>query len=384
MKVLHVVPTYLPAHRYGGPIHSVHGLCKALARRGIEVHVFTTNVDGNTDSDVPLERPVLLDGVKVWYFRSQYLRRLYYSQALGAALRGSIQTFNIVHLHSVFLWPTMIAARIAVAANVPFIISPRGMLVADLIRRKNHGLKRAWITLFERGNLCAAAALHFTSALEQREYEALKLPTRPSFVVPNGVDVTQAATEPAAESGLPMVLFLGRVNWKKGLDRLIPAMAYVPGAKLVIAGNDEEDYTPQLRRLAVAHDVSERVEFIGPVDGTAKRRLFAQAQLVALPSYSENFGNVVLEAWAAGCAVAVTPEVGLADTVKQAGAGVVAPGDPPALGRAIRSLLDNAERRKACAAAGLQLVQSTFSWPSVAATMEGQYGEILSRPQAVS
>ena len=68
LKLLHVVPTYLPATRYGGPIYSVHGLCKALAVRGHEVHVFTTNVDGPGDSAVPLGRPVDLDGVKVWYF----------------------------------------------------------------------------------------------------------------------------------------------------------------------------------------------------------------------------------------------------------------------------------------------------------------------------
>ena len=63
MRLLHVVPSYYPATRYGGPIRSVHGLCTALVKQGHEVHVFTTNVDG--DSDVPMECPVDLDGVKV-------------------------------------------------------------------------------------------------------------------------------------------------------------------------------------------------------------------------------------------------------------------------------------------------------------------------------
>ena len=92
--------------RYGGPIHSVHGLCRALAARGHEVEVFTTNVDGPHDSNVPLGDPVDLDGVKVWYFPVPAFRRLYWSPTMGKALRQRAAAFDIVHAHSVFLWPT--------------------------------------------------------------------------------------------------------------------------------------------------------------------------------------------------------------------------------------------------------------------------------------
>src|SRR5207248_6610018 len=84
VKLLHVVPTYLPAQRYGGPIFAVHGLCRALAARGHEVTVFTTNVDGASVSDVPVNEPVMLDGVRVRYFASS-LRRLYVSPWLRDA-----------------------------------------------------------------------------------------------------------------------------------------------------------------------------------------------------------------------------------------------------------------------------------------------------------
>src|SRR5689334_8622158 len=133
MKILHVVPSYFPAVRYGGPIHSVHGLCKALAARGHEVEVFTTNVDGPVDTDVPLAAPVAMDGVKVWYFPAPALRRLYWSPAMAKALRERISSFDVAHLHSVFLWPTWAAARIARRGNVPYVLAPRGMLVRELI-----------------------------------------------------------------------------------------------------------------------------------------------------------------------------------------------------------------------------------------------------------
>ena len=158
MRVLHVVPTYLPATRYGGPIWSVHGLCRALATKDHDVHVFTTSVDGDGDSDVPLGVPVRLDGVQVWYFPSRWLRRLYWSPPMMAALKAQVAQFDVVHLHSVFLWPTWAAARVACARRVPYILSPRGMLVGDLIRRKSHWLKSAWIRLIERRNLRAGTA----------------------------------------------------------------------------------------------------------------------------------------------------------------------------------------------------------------------------------
>ncbi|MEZ5582503.1 MAG: glycosyltransferase [Candidatus Competibacteraceae bacterium] len=137
MRLLHVVPTYLPATRYGGPIYSVHGLCKALAARGHEVHVFTTNVDGPGDSDVPLTKPVRRDGVSIWYFPSRQLRRLYWSPPMAKALRKLMPGFDLVHLHSIFLWPTWMAARCARHCNVPYILAPRGMLVKELIQRKS-------------------------------------------------------------------------------------------------------------------------------------------------------------------------------------------------------------------------------------------------------
>ena len=193
LKVLHVVPTYLPATRYGGPIHSVHGLCKALANDGNDVSVFTTNVDGPNNSDVLLGQPVDLDGVKVWYFPSKILRRLYWSPELGRALRQQINEFDMVHLHSVFLWPTWAAARCAKKAGIPYIIAPRGMLVRDLIKRKNQWIKNTWIKLIERKNLESAAGIHITAPVEESELLKFGFDLPSVYYVPNGIDLDHRA-----------------------------------------------------------------------------------------------------------------------------------------------------------------------------------------------
>src|SRR5262245_22469360 len=171
MRILHVVPSYLPAVRYGGPMFAVHGLCRALAARGHHVEVFTTSIDGPTNSAVPVRITVPLDGVHVRYFPSRILRRLFWSPPLARALRSDCADFDIVHVHSVFLWPTWAAARLARKARIPYLISPRGMLVKDLIERRNRLVKSAWIKLIERKNLESASGIHVTSALEREELE---------------------------------------------------------------------------------------------------------------------------------------------------------------------------------------------------------------------
>jgi glycosyltransferase involved in cell wall biosynthesis len=166
LRLLHVVPTYLPALRYGGPIRSVHALCRELAARGHEVHVFTTNVDGPGDSDVLLGQPVDLDGVQVTYFPSRLLRRLYWSPPMARALAAQTASFDLVHVHAIYLWPTLAGARAARKHNLPYVLSPRGMLVPELIRRRSRWVKQAWIALIERHNLEAASAIHTTSTVE--------------------------------------------------------------------------------------------------------------------------------------------------------------------------------------------------------------------------
>ncbi len=378
MRILHVVPTYLPAWRHGGPILAVHGLCKALAMRGHEVTVFTTDVHGDGTLDVPLEEPVEIEGVAVRYFRVRAPRRLYYAPGLGRAVRKAAGGFDVVHLHSIFLWPTTAAARAAERAGIPYVLSPRGMLVPELMRSRGRWRKLAWMALAERRTIEGAAVLHMTSSLEAEEAARLGLRLPRRIVIPNGIAPEpwtgngcdpSAAVQDLVGSG-PFLLFLGRLSWKKGLDRLIPAMAAVPGTALAIAGNDEEGLRPELERLCRQAGVADRIAFLGAVHGADKASLLHRAAALVLPSYSENFGNVVLESWAAGRPVVVTPEVGLAEVVHEEEAGIVARGD---LGKALRDLLSDSGRLEEMGRRGAALARERFDWAAVASEMESLY-----------
>ncbi len=375
MRILHVVPSYLPATRYGGPIRSVHGLAKAQAALGHTVHVHTTPVDGPDTAPVPLEQAVMREGVAVWYFPVPRLRRLYYAPHLARALRQQIHNFDVLHLHSVFLWPTWAAARIARQAGVPYVLAPRGMLVPELIRRKSRWRKTAWLMLIERHNLAHAAAIHVTTPLEAEDLARLGYQMPPTLLLPNGVEpllpaVTPADLPPAVQAlpaDQPLILFLGRVHWKKGLDRLLPALAQVPEARLLIVGNDEEGEWPKLAALAATLGITGRILRLEAQTGRAKQALYQRAEVFVLPSYSENFGITVIEALQAGCPVVVTPEVGLAPAIAAQDCGLVSAGTPEALAAALRRLLADPLLRQALARRGRHWVDAEFSWPGLAA-----------------
>lgn len=392
LRLLHVVPTYLPAVRYGGPIRSVHALCRELARAGHDVHVFTTNVDGPFDSSVPLMRPVDLDGVKVTYFQSRTLRRLYWSPQMRRALAASVAGFDAVHLHAVFLWPILAAARAARAHRVPYVISPRGMLVPELIRRKSRWVKEAWIRLVERANLEAAAAIHTTSAAETRHIASFGWRLPPIATIPHGVDdpppPSDAPLSPdvaAAVAGGPMVLAFGRLSWEKGLDRLIAALAKVPQVRAVLAGDDSGGFGKILATQAAGLGIADRVTILARhIEGADKEALFDAARLFAMTSLSENFGLAAFEAMRRGLPVLATSGVGMSEIVRDAQAGLVVEPTPADIGEGLGTLFADPERCRRLGEAGRRHVIEHYGWAAVAERMVELYKTVVDRSTAVA
>lgn len=385
LSILHVVPTYLPAWRHGGPVFAVHGLARALVARGHRVSVYTTDVHGDGVLEVPRGEAVPLDGVEVRYFPVTFPRRLYRSPQLGRAL-AEVGSFDVLHLHSLFLWPTSAAARAGRRAGVPYLVAPRGMLVRELFRRRGRLRKRLWLRLVERRTLERAAGIHVTGEVEAAEAASFGLALPPLFEVPNGIDPGELALPDGASLSAavrealrrrPLLLFLGRLSWKKGLDRLLAALPRIPGAHLVVAGNDEEGLWPALARQASREEVAERTLYLGPVAGADKAALLRGADVLVLPSSSENFGNVVLEAMAVGTPVVVTPEVGLARVVREVGAGLVSQGEPGELASSLRRLLTDPEERRRMGERGLAAARERFDWEAIARRMEEVYRALL-------
>jgi glycosyltransferase involved in cell wall biosynthesis len=293
---------------------------------------------------------------------------------MAAFLRRTLGSFDVVHLHSVFLWPTLAAAREAARQGIPYVVSPRGMLVRELIRLKSSFRKRAWIQLIEKRTLRESAAIHLTSRTEEQELRGLRLDLSPSFVLGNGLDDEEYDDLSSIEHhppATPTLLFLGRLSWEKGLERLLGALARVPEVRLVIAGNDEGSHERELRELAERLGLSSRLDFVGAADQAAKRRLFASSHALILPSYFESFGNVVLEALAAGLPALVTPGVGAADIVRDREVGVVLPEAEDPMAEAIARFFR--PDSTPIPVERLRAVAGSYRWAQLATSMQQHY-----------
>lgn len=362
-------------------------MARAMARRGHEVSVYTTNFGGRSDRDVAFDTPVDDGGVTIRYYPVGFPRFWETSLPLGRALRRAVREAGLVHLHSLYMYHDRAAGNAAIEAGVPYIVRPHGTL-DPYIRNRRRARKAVFEWWFQNRILRNAAALHYTSADERRLATPYARNSR-GFVVPNGLDLDAFADLPpngafrAKHPGIgdrPIVLFLGRLNFKKGLDLLVPAFGSLRyagiDAHLVIAGPDDgmaEKTRGWLRNAGLL----ERATFTGMLEGRDKLAAFADAAVFVLPSYSENFGIAVAEAMACGVPVAISEAVNIWHDVKTARAGLVSPCNADAIARDLTSILSSPGRAVAMGERGRALAREKYSWDGIAPALEAAYEQVL-------
>lgn len=382
MRILHVTPYYHPAAEWGGPVRSVALLAQATARAGADVEVLTTNARGSPELPEVPPGTREVGGIPVTYCQARGPRRFFFSSELGEEIRRRARRSGVVHIHGMWTYPVLAAARACERQRVPYVLSPRGSLDPWALRQKSWK-KRGYTLLIERRTIRHAALLHFTSADEHRTVPA-EFRDQPHVVVPNCLELDQllALDRGGAEAATPELLVLGRIHPMKGFDVLVPALRRLADAgqpaRLLVAGNDEGGYQRVVERLVTEHRLLDRVEFLGEVDGAAKGSAFRRATLLVAPSYRENFGNAIAEAMAAGLPVVVSERVGIAPDIAEWRAGLIVPIDPAALAGALGRLLADPAWRAAMGHRGRELVRARYSGPAVAAAMLTAYARARS------
>jgi glycosyltransferase involved in cell wall biosynthesis len=386
MKILHVIANLAP--RYGGPSKACREMARAVAQLGHEVSIYTTNQDGSGELEVPVDRPVWRDGVEVRYFPIQPPRFWGTSLPLARALSQKIPAADLVHIHSLYLFHNLVAGHYCRRYGVPYLIRPHGTL-DPFIHRRHRWRKRLMEQAFEHRNIRGAAALHFTTA----EEAALAAPftfATPGLVVPLGLDPDEFAALPEPGSfrrrhpeigDQPIILFFGRINFKKGLDILARAFGAVARQRrevhLVIAGPDDDGWGARARTWLEEAGVLGRTTFTGMLLGPDKLAVFEDAAMFVLPSYSENFGLAVIEAMAAGLPVIISDRVNIWREVAAAEAGRVIPCDATALANQILDLLAHPEAAAQMGRQGRALVAERFQWPRIGRSLAEAYGRII-------
>jgi glycosyltransferase involved in cell wall biosynthesis len=390
-RVLHVIPSVGPAR--GGPSVAIGILGRGLAAAGAEVHVATTDDDGPGRLDVALDRPVEQDGATYRYFRRQ--TRFYtVSWPLTRWLTGHVRGYDVVHIHALFSQTSVAAALIARRNGVPYIVRPLGTLSRFGMEKRRPWLKRLSYRLLERRILAGSARVHYTSEAERREALLVDAPGRPA-VIPNGIELRRF-TDPAPRgwlerraphlAGRTVILFLSRIDPKKGLDLLLPAFAQLRATRsdvaLAVAGDGSAELVGTLKAEATRLGIDRDLYWAGFLAGEEKRAAFASADAFVLPSYSENFGLSVVEAMASELPVVISDQVGIHREVTAASAGLVTPCAVPALAAALASLAGDAGLRQRLGAAGRRLAESRFSAEAMTSAVLGMYHEVLGAPAA--
>lgn len=391
MRIAHVLP--LVSSRFGGPIVFAADAAEALQELGHDVTVFSTNlgkVPSSGDSRVilPEEMPQNSAVIELELFDVTAPQRLVYSGDLAKRLNAVIGDYDIVHIHSLWLHSQYAAQRAARRAKVPYVVSPHGAL-DPYLRQRGKARKAITSALWQNRMLDNSQALHITTTEEGELIEDIA-PSVPRALVPNGIWVSRF--ENAGGDGArfraehldgfdgPLVTFLGRVTFKKGVDVLIRAFKEVlvrePEAKLAIVGPDDEGLTPTLVELTDSLGIADRVVFTGAVYGEGRADALAATDVWALSSHTENFGIAVVEALAAGLATVISPAVNLAEGISEAKAGLVAELDSKKFGDAISELLTDPPLRASIETQAVIYAQQ-FDWSVIGPQLAELYANCL-------
>ena len=385
MRVLQVVPRISP--QSGGPSVALPGLARALVQNGVATTLLTTNVAPNGRLDVPLTGPTVRDGVDyvfhhVWAGGGRYG----FAPSLVPSLRHRVREYDLVHIHWLYDFACIVAARAARAARVPFVVQPAGSLDPHL-SRKNAWIKRTYLATVGRPLLADAAAIIFTSEQERRL--AADETNGSAWVIPVGLDAATFSCLPATgtfrrhvpDIDGPFLLFVGRLSRQKGLDLLIRAFARLasrrPELWLVLAGPDPDGYGTRLRRLSEDLGVGHRLRFTGLLSHDLKLAAYRDADLFVLSSYAENFGAVVTEALACGLPVVISDQVNIHVELAAAGAATVVRCEVDHVAAGIESALSDPTLRARMSTLGPALVAARYTWDVIAPMLITRYREVL-------
>ncbi len=371
IKILHIVPSYKPAWVYGGTIESVARLCEGTAYAGMYVKVFTTTANGASELDVIPGKEYTVDGVQVTYFKRIFKDPYYISPALWKQLYRECKNYDVVHIHSWWNMIVIVAAFICKTKKVKMVFSPHGMMSNYILQNSNISLKRI-INKIGGKKILKATRFHATSNDEYAECKNF-IQSWTGFIIPNIVWLPSLKIFKTPNS-IFTVLFLSRIHPKKGIELLMKAISGLHGRPLLkIAGSGDENYIEKLKQYAQELGINETTEWLGWQDREQKFDVLMHADLLALTSYNENFGNVVVESLYTATPVLISKEVGLHSFVEEHDLGWVCSTDINDINLKLTEAMNDKMKNLHVAAAGHSLVKSTFSEESLVSQYLHQY-----------
>jgi glycosyltransferase involved in cell wall biosynthesis len=381
MKVLQVVPSLAP--EWGGPVKVVNELTVALESRGVSIEIVSAQGRRvGIPETIPTEIPIHL-------FETGPLARIWtaHTPGLKKVLTQKIPDFDLVHIQELWHYPGYIASKIARSLNVPYIVTIHGELNEWNLQQKRLK-KQIYMTAIQRHILRKSAALHAITQTESDRIRQLGF-NNPVTMIPNGIHTEEFENLPAGSQFFNrypelkdklIVLFLGRIQQKKGLDILARVFGNLvhtrDDVRLVVAGHDEDNTLTEIRTILGSHGALDKAVFPGMLTGAQKLEALSAADIFALTSYSEGFSMALLEALSAGLPLVITNECNFPE-VGESRAGFVVRANESDTAGALTSLLDSADLRREMSENAHRLVRSNYTWERIAEKMFTLYENVV-------
>jgi len=385
MKILMVIPAL--GNVYGGPTKVVLDLAESVGKLGVSVDIVATNANGFTVIDVPLNKWITEKNYRVQYF--PYLKFLDYkfTGSMTKWLFHNVSDYDIVHTNAIFSYPVLAAHLACQFRRVPYIATPHGMMEPWALAYKAWK-KKFYFILFEKPSLQKANAIQMIASTEARDISTLNLKT-PLVFVPNGINSRDFESLPSAElfyEQFPktrnkiLIIFLGRIDPKKGLDLLSTAFAKAhekfPETHLIVAGPDNTGFLPTAESYFSEAGCKDSVTFTGMLTGAIKYAALAAANIYVAPSYSEGFSMSVLEGMATGLPCVITTGCNFPEAAEAEAASVVDI-NAEQIANALIGLLQDPIQAKNMGDRARQFILENYTWDRVALKLISVYQDII-------
>lgn len=365
MKVLHSGTLAVSA---GGPAMSTYLTLKGLIQLGIDAHI----IMGALKDEDKLRG----DDVPIHYVRSNPKTPLGIAPSFKRDVLG-LGDYDIYHAQGVWQWNTYVLASVAKQCGKPYLITPRGMLYPQDIKKSNAFLKKLSLKMRLLNDLNKAACVHVTCEEEMKHCRDLGV-TSPIAVIPNPVEIKDYPYQ--KEDGVRRIGYLGRLSRRKNVEGLIEAFhelgSETEDAELLIIGGGDKEYERELHNLVANYHLN-NVRFTGFLNGEEKDRVLASCSVLAMPSEFENLGNVILEGLVRGIPCIATTGSPWKD-LQTCHCGWWVPYMQADITNAVRSALNATEEElQTMGQNGRKLMEERYSMKAIAEKMKSLYEWIL-------
>ncbi len=387
MRVLVVTP-YL-ASVYGGTFKAVTDLVQEISSCSSNiVDAIATNANGLENLDVLLGVWLKNKHYRVQYFPCWHRNDLIISWSMISWLINHTSDYDIVHANTVFAPIVLLTHWICQLRQIPYVVTPHGMLEPWAMSSKAWK-KQFYYSLFEKLALQKAGAIHVLTNSEANNVKSLGI--KHSVVVPNGIHRQEFENLPEPEvfyqqfpgtQNKTLILFLGRIDPKKGLDLLAPAFAKVhnqfPQTHLVVAGPDSTGFLPTAQNYFAQAGCLDAVTFTGMLTGQLKYAALAAASLYVAPSHSEGFSMSVLEGMASRLPCVITTGCNFPEAAVVQVAHVVNI-DSGAIANALIDCLSHPQQSKEMGDRARDFIFQNYTWEQAAKKMIQVYKAVIEK-----